>query len=81
MDWSHAEERLERIAEEAFSDLQERQPWLKKITEALWNGNVEFVIEVCQSISKKSSLAKQALTYFAITCSVCGMLSSVPQGT
>jgi hypothetical protein len=65
VDWYHAEERLERIAEEAFSDLGERQPWLEKITEALWHGNVEFVIAACQSISKKSSLAKQALTYFS----------------
>jgi hypothetical protein len=64
VDWYHAEERLERIAEEAFSDLAERQPWLENIAEALWNGNVEFVLEACQSISKKSSLAKQALTYF-----------------
>lgn len=64
VDWYHAEERLERIAEETFSDLGERQPWLEKITEALWHGNVEFVIEACQSLSKKSSLAKQALTYF-----------------
>lgn len=64
VDWYHAEERLERIATEAFSDLQERQPWLENITEALWQGNVEFVIEACQSLSKKSSLAKQALTYF-----------------
>lgn len=64
VDWYHAEERLERIAEEAFSDLGERQPWLEKITEALWHGNVEFVMEACQSLSKKSSLAKQALTYF-----------------
>jgi len=65
VDWYHAEERLERIAEEAFSDLGERQPWLEKITENLWHGNVEFVIEACQSLSKKSSLAKQAVTYFS----------------
>lgn len=64
VDWYHAEERLERIAEEAFFDLGERQTWLENITEALWNGNVEFVMEACQTISKKSSLAKQALTYF-----------------
>jgi hypothetical protein len=64
VDWYHAEERLERIAEEAFSDLEERQPWLENITEALWQGNVECVLEACQGLSKKSNLAKQALTYF-----------------
>jgi hypothetical protein len=65
VDWYHAEERLEQIAEEAFSNLEERQPWLEKIIEALWHGNVEVVMEACQSLSKTSSLAKQALTYFS----------------
>jgi hypothetical protein len=64
VDWYHAEERLERIAEEAFSDLGERQSWLENITEALWQGNVESVMDACQRLSKKSALAKQALTYF-----------------
>jgi hypothetical protein len=64
VDWYHAEERLERIAEEAFSDLGERLPCLKQITENLWQGNIESVIEACQCLSRKSSLAKQALTYF-----------------
>ena len=65
VDWYHAEERLKRMAEEAFSSLEERQPWLEKIIESLWLGNVEFVIDACQSISKKSNLAKQAVTYFS----------------
>jgi hypothetical protein len=64
VDWYHAEERLERIAEEAFSDLGEGQSWLENITEALWQGNVESVMDACQRLSKKSALAKQALTYF-----------------
>ena len=65
VDWYHAEERLEQIAQEAFSDLEQRQSWLEKIIEALWHGNVEVVMEACQSLSKKSSVAKQALTYFS----------------
>lgn len=64
VDWYHAEQRLERIAEEAFSDPGKRQCWLKQITEDLWQGNIESVIEACQSLARKSSLAKQALTYF-----------------
>jgi hypothetical protein len=64
VDWYHAEERLERIAEEAFSDLGERQAWVENTTEALWHGNIECVMEACQSLSNKSALAKQALTYF-----------------
>jgi hypothetical protein len=81
VDWYHAEERLERIAEEAFSDLGERQPWLENITEALWQGNVEFVLEACQGLSKKSNLAKQALPILAITSSAFVMLNTEPQGT
>ncbi len=65
VDWYHAEDRLKRIAEEAYSSLEERQAWLEKITENLWQGKVEFVIEACQNISKKSNLAKQAVTYFS----------------
>jgi len=65
VDWYHAEERLKRIAEEAFPFLEERRAWLEKVTENLWQGKVEFVIETCQSVSKKSNLAKQAVTYFS----------------
>jgi len=64
VDWYHAEDRLKRIAEEAFSNLDERQVWLKNITEHLWQGRVELVIEACQPLAKKSNLAKQSLSYY-----------------
>lgn len=64
VDWYHAVDRLERIAEEAFSNLAERQVWLAGITEDLWQGRVEVVIEACQALAKKSSLAKQSLSYY-----------------
>jgi len=64
LDWYHAEDRLKRIAEEAFSNLAERQAWLTVTTENLWQGNVESVIEACQPLAKKSNLAKQSLAYF-----------------
>ncbi len=65
VDWYHAEDRLKRIAEEACSSPEERRTWLEKVTENLWQGKVEFVMEACQSLSKKSNLAKQAVTYFS----------------
>lgn len=65
VDWYHAEDRLHRIAEEAYSTLEERRAWLEKITENLWQGKVESVIEECDSISKKSNQAKHAATYFS----------------
>jgi hypothetical protein len=64
VDWYHAADRLERIAEEAFTNLDERQAWLKRVTEDLWQGKVELVIEDCQILAKKSNLAKQSLSYY-----------------
>ncbi len=64
VDWYHAADRLKRIAEEAFSNLDERQAWLEKNTEDLWQGNVEAVIEACQLLERKSNLAKQSLLYY-----------------
>lgn len=65
VDWYHAEDRLKRIAGEVFSIQHERQAWLDKVTEDLWQGRVELVIEACQPFSKKSNLARQALSYYA----------------
>ena len=64
VDWYHAADRLKRIAEEAFSDLEERQVWLKQVTEDLWQGKIELVIEACRPLSRKSKWAKQSLTYY-----------------
>jgi hypothetical protein len=65
VDWYHALDRLKRIAEEAFSKTEECQAWLEQSTEDLWQGRVEAVIEACQQLTKKSSLAKQSLLYYA----------------
>jgi hypothetical protein len=64
VDWYHAADRLKRIAEEAFSNLDERQAWLEKNTEDLWQGSVEAVMEACQLLERKSNLAKQSLLYY-----------------
>lgn len=65
VDWYHAADRLKRIAEEVFSTLEERQPWLKQVTEDLWQGKVELVIEACRPLAKNSKWAQQSLTYFS----------------
>lgn len=65
VDWYHALDRLKRIAEEAFSNLDERQAWLEMNTEDLWQGSVETVIEACRLLAKKSNFAKQSLLYYA----------------
>ena len=65
VDWYHAADRLKRIAEEAFPNLEERQDWLKQVTEDLWQGKVELVIEACRLLAKKSKWAQQSLTYYS----------------
>lgn len=64
VDWYHAADRLKRIAEQAFSNLTERQAWLESVTEDLWQGRVELVIEACRSLAKTSNLARQSLAYY-----------------
>ena len=64
VDWYHAADRLKRIAEEAFTIQDERRAWLEKVTEDLWQGRVEAVVEACQHLAKKSNLAKQSLLYY-----------------
>lgn len=65
VDWYHAADRLKRIAEEVFPTLEERQTWLKQVTEDLWQGRVELVIEACRLLAKKSKWAQQSLTYYS----------------
>ena len=64
VDWYHAADRLKQIADQAFSNLPERQAWLESVTEDLWQGRVELVIEACRSLAKKSNLARQSLAYY-----------------
>jgi hypothetical protein len=65
VDWYHAADRLKRIAEEAFPTQEERQTWLEQVTEDLWQGRVELVIEACRPLAKKSKWAQQSLTYYS----------------
>ena len=39
------------------------ETWLVIVTEDLWQGRVELVINACQPLTKKSNLAKQSLSY------------------
>lgn len=65
VDWYHAVDRLKRIAEEVFPTLEERHNWLTQVTEDLWQGRVELVIEACRLLAKKSKWAQQSLTYYS----------------
>ncbi|RMD65042.1 hypothetical protein D6833_03545 [Candidatus Parcubacteria bacterium] len=58
VDWYHAEERLEQVAlQEEMTDA-----WLESTRQALWEGEVSFVIAACEQLN--SQIARQAATYF-----------------
>ena len=64
VDWYHAEERLERVAQEAFADRAIRQTWLKETQSSLWEGQVAEVIQRCARLAPKCAAAQHAVTYF-----------------
>jgi hypothetical protein len=63
VDWFHAEERLEQVAEEAFAK-DKAQEWLDEALTELWRGNTEFVIKACEKLAGRLAPASKALTYF-----------------
>ena len=63
VDWFHAEERLERVAEDAFQKDQAKE-WLEDSLTALWHGDTAFVIRACENLASRSTPASQAVTYF-----------------
>ena len=64
VDWYHAEERLERVAQAALANSTAREEWLKDTTSNLWEGRVEAVIRACTLLAPKCVEAKNAGTYF-----------------
>jgi len=64
VDWFHAEEHLEGVAQAAFSDLAQRTAWLELITQNLWDGQLDQVIAACQTLAGACLKAQQAVTYF-----------------
>jgi len=64
VDWYHAEENLEKVANAAFSDLALRAAWLESTKQALWDGLVEEVISDCQRLSASCEVARKAVHYF-----------------
>jgi len=64
VDWFHAEERLEKVAKDAFGNVEKRDAWLEESRSALWEGDVAFVIRACHQLSRASREAADAETYF-----------------
>jgi hypothetical protein len=64
VDWHHAEEHLEDVAKDAFSEGEKRNTWLEDTRTALWWGDTAFVIRACEALAHRSEEAAAALTYF-----------------
>jgi len=64
VDWYHAADRLERVAQTAFFALSDRTAWLERVTADLWAGRVTPVIQACEHLASHSEEARQAVTYF-----------------
>jgi hypothetical protein len=63
LDWFHADERLEKVAEEIFSS-ERAKTWLDMTRTAMWQGNTRFVIRACEKLALQSDAAAKATTYF-----------------
>jgi hypothetical protein len=63
LDWYHAEERLEKIANDVLPSDQAKE-WLGDLSTAMWDGDTNFVIAACENLAAKSEVAAQAVTYF-----------------
>jgi len=64
VDWYHAEEHLEIVANAAFAQGPDRTNWLEGVKQALWEGQVEAVICACQALAASCDLARKATHYF-----------------
>ena len=65
VDWYHAEEYLENVAKTAFSSQADRFAWLDNVTQMLWEGRVEKVINACAALAQSCDEARKAVTYFS----------------
>ena len=64
VDWYHAADRLERVAQVACAVDETRETWREEITEALWQGRVGEVIQACAAFQHCEE-AQDAATYFS----------------
>lgn len=66
VDWYHAEEHLETVARAAFSAPDQQQAWLEAMRQALWEGQVEEVIQACQALAERCAEAARNVHYFSV---------------
>jgi hypothetical protein len=64
VDWYHAADHLQQVAQAAFATDAERKVWLDRVKDDLWDGQVDLVIRACERLAAHCEKAKAAVTYF-----------------
>lgn len=64
VDWYHAADHLQRVAQAAFTTDAERKVWLESVKDDLWEGRVDPVIRACERLTATCEKAREAVTYF-----------------
>jgi hypothetical protein len=67
VDWYHACAYLTPLADAVFSQDAERQEWLRKVKDWLWEGQIQQVIQACQPYLHHrlaAEAAQRAVTYY-----------------
>jgi hypothetical protein len=65
VDWYHAEDHLKKLADAVFVAQAERQAWLNRVTEMLWQGQVEDVVLTCKTLEIQHPHVQPTAMYFA----------------
>lgn len=67
VDWYHACAYLAPVAKVAISDPQQQDQWIEQVKSALWEGQLDAVIAVCQQFidpQQHDNPAQKAVTYY-----------------
>jgi len=64
VDWYHALQHLEKVAALAFAVGEERQGWLERVSEQLWQGQIPEVIAACQGLVNRCAQIQTEAQYF-----------------
>ena len=69
VDWYHASQYLHAVANALLLPEDEQKSWLIEMERVLWNGEVETIIEECQTLVKKiGEPAKRLISYYENNC-------------
>jgi hypothetical protein len=70
VDWYHACQYIAPVAQAAFQDQSEHEAWVERVTDHLWNGELDAVIGACAHhirphLKPEDDPAQKAVTYYS----------------